>query len=136
MSKPILDKIVESKKMPILFIGSGISKRYLYNYPNWDELLLLSYEKTGDDAFQYHKYRDQLTRQGLSPFEINAKMAAIIENKFNEAFFDRKIRLDKVKNPQWVQRNISPYKMFLSRYFKKFSIYHSDKTDAEICKLR
>lgn len=34
MSKTVLDKIVESKRMPVLFIGSGISKRYLYRYPD------------------------------------------------------------------------------------------------------
>ncbi len=26
----ILEKLVENRKMPVLFIGSGISKRYLY----------------------------------------------------------------------------------------------------------
>ena len=27
----ILDKIVEQHRMPVLFVGSGISKRYLHN---------------------------------------------------------------------------------------------------------
>ena len=43
MEKNVLDKIVDSKKLPVLFIGSGISKRYLFNYPTWDELLELSF---------------------------------------------------------------------------------------------
>lgn len=136
MEQSVLEKIVESKKMPVLFIGSGLSKRYLYKYPNWDELISLSYQKISDDPFQLQKFKDQLVRQGYSAFEINTKLASIIEDQFNAAFFDRKIRFDRIKNPKWVQRGISPYKMFLSRYFKKMSVYHSLKTDEEISKLR
>ncbi len=136
MSKTILEKLVESNKMPILFIGSGLSKRYLYKYPNWDELLQLSYQKIGADPFQLQKYKDAFIREGLNPFEVNTKLASIIENEFNAAFFDRKIKLDRVKNPSWVKRNISPYKMFLSRFFKEMDIYHSPKTDIEISKLK
>lgn len=36
MSQNVLERLVAGKKLPILFIGSGISKRYLYKYPNWD----------------------------------------------------------------------------------------------------
>lgn len=136
MSKSILEKIADNNRMPILFIGSGLSKRYLYKYPNWEELLDLSYQKISDDSFQLQKYRDQFIRQGLSTFEINTKLASIIEDQFNTAFFDRKIKLDKVKNPSWVKRGISPYKMFLSRYFKNMNLYSSPKTNEEIIKLR
>ncbi len=136
MDTNVLYKIVENKHMPILFVGSGLSKRYLYRYPNWDELLTLSYQKVNGDPFQLQKFREQFVRQGLSTFEINTKLATIIEDQFNTAFFDRKIKLDKVKNPSWVKRGISPYKMFLSRYFKSMTLYSSPKTNAEIAKLR
>ena len=136
MTQSVLEKIVENKKMPVLFIGSGLSKRYLYRYPNWDELLLLSFQRISEDPFQYQKYKDQLTRQGLTPFEANIKLASIIEDQFNEAFYDRKIKIGRVKNPQWVKRGISPYKMFLAQFFKNMSIYHSPKTNEEIPKLR
>ena len=136
MSSTVLDKIVESKRMPVLFVGSGISKRYLYRYPDWNELLLLSFQKFNDDPFQFQKYKDQFNRQGLTDFEVNTKLASIIEDQFNSAFYDRKIKLDRVKNPNWVQRGISPYKMFLAKFFKKMTLYHSAKTDDEIVKFK
>lgn len=136
MSSAVLDKIVESKRMPVLFIGSGISKRYLYKYPDWNELLSLSFHKIDNDPYQFQKYKDQLVRQGLTDFEVNTRLATIIENQFNAAFYDRKIKLDRVKNPNWVQRGISPYKMFLAKYFKKMNLYHSPKTDDEIVRFK
>ena len=39
MRTSILDELVKANRVPVLFIGSGISKRYLYGYPSWEELL-------------------------------------------------------------------------------------------------
>lgn len=136
MASTVLEKIVESKRLPVLFVGSGLSKRYLHNYPTWNELLSLSYDKTGADPFRLQKQKDLLIRQGLSDFEINVKLASFIEDEFNSAFFDRKIKLDKVKNPEWVKRGISPYKMFLSKYFKKIKIHTSQRNNTELTLLR
>lgn len=134
MEKNVLETIVESKKLPVLFVGSGISKRYLYNYPTWDELLELSFKKYNSDIFQLQKHKDSLRRQNLSDFEINSKLASIIEDEFNAAFFDRKIKLNigNSKNPEWVKRNISPYKMFLSSYFKKMHLRKGHLIEQEI----
>ena len=110
MKKSVLEEIVKSNRAPILFIGSGISKRYLCNYPSWAELLERSFAKFEPDAFQYQKHVDSCKRKGMSEFEIYAHMGTIIEDEFNKAFFDRKIKLSigGNKNPSWVKRGISP----------------------------
>lgn len=119
-----LDKIVKNNRLPVLFIGSGISKRYLQNYPNWEELLRNSFSLYNDDIYQYQKHIDFLKRNKKSDFEILAEMGTIIENEFNEAFYDRKLKLNfiKSKNPSWVKRGVSPYKMYLSNLFKKLPL--------------
>ena len=134
MEKNVLETIVESKRLPVLFVGSGISKRYLYNYPTWGELLELSFKKYNSDIFQLQKHKDSFRRQNLSDFEINSKLASIIEDEFNAAFFDRKIKLTigNSKNPEWVKRNISPYKMFLSSYFKRMHLRKGHLIEQEI----
>lgn len=124
--------------MPVLFIGSGISKRYLYRYPNWEELLELAFKKYNSDLYQLQKYKDSFSRSGLSAFEINTKVATLIENDFNAAFFDRKIKLNigSNKNPNWVRNGISPFKMYLASYFKKMNLYHRKDLDIELAKFK
>lgn len=122
MEKNVLEKIVESRRMPVLFIGSGISKRYLYNFPTWSELLENCFNKVESDSYQYQKIIDELKRDSKSDFEVNIKLASEIEARFNRAFYDRKIQFGKSKNPNWVKSGVSPFKMYLSYFFKRLHL--------------
>ena len=122
MEKNVLEKIVASRRMPVLFIGSGISKRYLYNFPTWGELLENCFNKVEQDSFQYQKIIDELKRNSNSEFEVNVKLASEIEARFNRAFYDRKIQFGKSKNPSWVKKGVSPFKMYLSHFFKRLHL--------------
>lgn len=133
----ILEKIANGKRMPILFIGSGISRRYLYHYPNWEELLRLSFAKVNSDPYYYQKHVDALKRKSLSDFEINAALGSIIENDFNNAFFEHKIKIPGVgKNPTWVKNGVSPYKMFLAMHFKRLHVNTNQTLQEELTKFR
>lgn len=131
MAKNALETIIESKKLPVLFIGSGISRRYLYHFPDWESLLKSSFYKVHKDSYYYQNHFDKLKRQGLNTFEINKELGSIIENDFNEAFYQRKIKI-KTENPNWASTGVSPYKMYLSQKFKKLNIYHTDWVMNEI----
>lgn len=138
MKVSILDELVKANRMPVLFIGSGISKRYLFGYPSWEELLERSFAKYEADPFQYQKHIDECRRKNMSDFETNVRMGTLIEQQFNEAFYDRKIKLGigNNKNPSWVKRGISPYKMYLADLFKKQKLNHSLKMQQELVKFR
>lgn len=138
MAKSVLDKIVESKKMPVLFIGSGLSRRYIYNFPDWPGLLKLSFELVNPDPYYYGQYVEKFNRENLSDFEKNIRLASIIENDFNAAFYARKvtIKIGNSKNPQWVKQGISPYKMFLVSFFKNLNVNRDPSLRIEIEKFR
>lgn len=132
MEKNALEKIVESRRMPVLFIGSGISKRYLYNFPTWGELLENCFKKVEPDSFQYQKIIDELKRSSKSEFEVNIRLASEIESRFNSAFYDRKLQFGKSKNPNWVKTGVSPFKMYLSYFFKKLHLNHNPELTLEL----
>lgn len=137
MTTNVLDKIVESHRMPILFIGSGISKRYLYNYPDWEHLLKFSYKKISDDPYQYQGHLEALSGKFDNQFDINTNFATIIENEFNAAFYARKIKLNiGGKDPRWVKQGISPYKMYLAHFFKKRTLHQSPALADELNAFR
>lgn len=134
----VLEKVVASKRLPVLFVGSGISKRYLYHYPNWEELLEQSYRKCNPDSFQFQKHRDALRRKDLSDFQLNIQLASIIEDEFNAAYFDRKFTLNigDRRNPRWVSKGISPYKMYLAHYFKNVRLLRDPVLMEELEKFK
>jgi hypothetical protein len=138
MSKSVLDKIIESKRMPVLFIGSGISRRYLYNFPDWSTLLKQSFAQVNPDPFFYGQYVEKFNREKLSTFETNIKLASIIENEFNNAFYSRKVtvKLGNPKNPQWIFQGVSPYKMYLVSIFKRMRVNTDPALQEEIEQFR
>ncbi|MEF9966888.1 MAG: SIR2 family protein [Longicatena sp.] len=127
-----LSRLIQNNRMPVLFIGAGIPKRYLFKYPDWEGLLKNSFSMFNDDPYYYQQHMDYLTRQGISIFEKYQKLGTIAEEEFNKAFFERKIKIGKDDNPSWVSRGISPYKMYISMYFKKMSLNRNPQLLAEV----
>lgn len=128
----ILEKLVKAKRMPVLFIGSGIPKRYLYKFPSWDELLQGSFKVINKDPFYYSMNKDELQRQGKSDFEIYKALGTRIENEFNRAFFERRVKIGTSKNPSWVKRGTSPYKMYIKYRFKNMKMNRNSALKEEL----
>ncbi|KQB15301.1 SIR2 family NAD-dependent protein deacylase [Rhodobacter capsulatus] len=70
----IRDLLLEFECQPILFIGSGISRRY-FGYPSWSELLQAMFEKlpAGADAYEY--WRQKLDDDMVAIGSVLAEMA-------------------------------------------------------------
>ncbi|MDF6695329.1 hypothetical protein NLQ79_24840, partial [Escherichia coli] len=81
-------KIFEFKNYPIVFIGSGISKRYLENYPTWEELLN-EYWKITNPTNDFYSYLLTIkeSHKNNSDNDIDHKIyteaASKIENDYN-----------------------------------------------------
>lgn len=118
----VLERMVKNKRLPVLFIGSGIPKRYLKNFPSWDELLNESFSKVNSDPFYIGRYKEKFNREGLSNFDQYKELGTIIESDFNEAFYNREISFGRTKNPSWAKRGISPYKMYIRHRLKNLRL--------------
>ena len=79
-----LDRIISSKRLPVLFIGSGISKRYLCDYPSWDQLLDRIREIVWITKSVYNAklYKIKSEHPDISDGKLNQKMASFLQERF------------------------------------------------------
>lgn len=130
MPTEIEKTISNFKNTPILFIGSGITRRYL-DLPNWDDLLKYFATYINNDDFSYAAYKNKA--KNSLPLT-----ATYIEEDFNTKWFhnpsfrtitDASI-LDSIKH-----NSLSPFKAEVAKYIsskKKINPLYRD----EIQKLR
>lgn len=86
----------EMECLPILFVGSGLSKRY-FNAPNWDELLSIMAEKNPKSrkyAFYKQHYGDSCDIGSQLAQEYSEWAWEDGNDKFDEALFSEECRLD------------------------------------------
>ena len=129
MEKSILDILIEKNEFPVIFSGSGISKRYLTGYPSWEELLEELWNKTKNKNFFGHlnKIRERFKQEGITDegeldFLVNTSVATEVEAKVNEKFFDEKIEIEGLTQKEAYKDSISPFKKLLANRFSKYEI--------------
>lgn len=131
-----LQEIIDKGRYPIVFIGAGISKRYLENYPNWNQLLKSYWELLDEEKpfFAYlnelkHRYSESVTNDTELDFKVNAVAASEIEQRYNDSFFEEKISLEGLTSEEAYTKKISAFKVSLGQKFSKYTI--KDDIDEE-----
>ena len=89
----VLDEIVHQKRMPVLFVGAGLSKRYLKNYLSWNQLLDEVRQKIGieDTVYAAKKMLIQREYDNLSPGKLNQKIAPFLQKTILHKIAMRKL---------------------------------------------
>ena len=127
MGKSILDLLVQNNEFPVLFIGSGISKRYLNNYPNWEELLENIW-KDVDPEFDFYAYLNRLKNEihirdnNNVYFEVNTRAATALEKKINHMFYNNELKISGLAQETAYKGAISPFKKLLSNKFAQYRV--------------
>lgn len=118
----IHDVVSNFNTTPFLFIGSGMSRRYL-NLPDWETLLrhFAKIARSNDDmAYSYYKQKAEKMecKVGLFP-----KIAELIQKDFDEKWFnDRSIRTSKQDLLKRIaDEGLSPFKVEISEYIQNSS---------------
>lgn len=131
--------IGQYKNHPVLFIGAGISLRYLNNSYTWDGLLKhISFECTGNQE----KYLDIKAQCQINGKYDYTMVATKLESIFNEALGnDRHGRFEDINDIFYAEmekeNNLSRFKIYIARLQEKLN-YKEDMLDeiSELKKIR
>ena len=115
-------KKIQAKK-PIVFIGSGITKRYFRNIPDWKDLLLKIWSEVGYPEDFYVKYYELEKKFGINnTFDINIRLAEDLQSKYNEAFFCRKIEMKNLTLKKAYENSVNPFKLRIANEFSDLEL--------------
>jgi hypothetical protein len=132
----VKDFIGKYKNHPVLFIGTGISLRYLNSSYNWDGLLsYIALELKNSEEF-YLDLKSKCYENGKYNFE---KIAFLLENEFNEILAnDRKGKFEDINDEFYKSmkngRNFSRFKIYISKLFSNMDIKKEKEKELEIFK--
>ncbi|MFF3923321.1 SIR2 family protein [Paenibacillus lactis] len=112
---------------PVLFVGTGMSLRYLENSYTWDGLLsYISRTIKGSDEF-YYDIKSRHESNGIFDYPNIAKE---LETVFNKTLMDDRDGALKEINDQFYENmksaiNISRFKLYISKLLKEYQIRES-----------
>jgi len=136
ITRILSEKLSQSQSLPFLFIGSGMSRRYL-GTPDWENLLRIfaKYAKGGDFAYEFYQNR---VPEKKNAYNMLPAIASLIEKDFNEMWFSsddwqesRNAYGDIVKKGQ-----STPFKIEIANFFKKYKLEVPHELENEIDLLR
>ena len=131
MKNAILRRLKKTDHLPMLFIGSGMSIRYL-GLENWKGLLRKFARLAMDNEYAYEMYEQQAkgleSKEGLLP-----KVADLIERDFNVRWFkDEQFKESREQSADEISRSVSPFKIEVASYMRGKSREHNAEYAAEI----
>lgn len=131
MKNAIIKNLIKNDHLPVLFVGSGLSIRYL-GLENWEGLLRKFAQIAADNEFAFEMYVQQAkalgNKEGLLP-----KVAELIEHDFNMAWFkDEKYKESRESSVEELRRSVSPFKIEIARYMRERSKTLNEEYASEI----
>ena len=103
---------------PFLFVGSGLSRRYL-DLPNWNGLLKHFAQRMRDDEFIYASYLNNRRTPNKSDGEILPLVASDIQKDFDEFWFYKpSFRNTNAEVLKQVHNGVSPFKAEVAEYIR------------------
>lgn len=136
MSK-VFERIIASKRLPVLFLGAGMSKRYLLNYPSWEQLLDYAREKIGISKTAYAAKIHEIKSQdpSIAGGKLNQKMASFLQERFLRQIQEDRIDLRAIFTDEEIhacENGVDFFKMLVSKPLLTYRINDERRDELEL----
>lgn len=131
----ILDELIQNNEFPIIFIGAGISKRYLDDYPSWIDLLEKIWNEVEKKDFysELNLISDDLKKTYIDEkdreFHVNIKIASFIENIIKEKHNNGSFEIANLTPKDVYLNKINPLKKHLSNLFSNYKVIKNNEDE-------
>ncbi len=132
ITEDTLDKIFsEFNSLPFLFVGAGLSRRYL-GTDSWEGLLKEYAKISKNSEFGYRIYQEE-AKQLNNPEGILPKIATLIENDFNGKWFTHThFEESRERFKDLAFAGVSPFKIQIADDLSKKQIHRIEEYKTEI----
>ena len=131
MKNQILKLLKQFDTLPFIFVGSGLSIRYL-GLENWEGLLRKYASIASNQEFGYELYYQRAQKIGYKE-GVMPKVSELIEDDFNEKWFsDDLFRESREIFKDQISKNISPLKLEIGMHMLNKSSNFKDEMTTEI----
>lgn len=141
--KDYIKNEMKEENIPVLFIGSGLTKRYCLidgkMPPNWEELLKIAVSIYSSEEFHYDLLERSIEHDIPAALKYQ-RIAQKIEEEFNTATLRKELvnkeYEDKILEEYRKDNKLSPFKIFIGIFFSKIEITKDPILLDEIEKLK
>lgn len=133
-----IKSLKDKNQYPIVFIGSGMAKRYILDSPDWLSLLE-EYWNMLDNEQKFYSYLNELREQlhSANPlfsdeslmFMVNAKAASYIQKQFDSAYNQNPALVSSLSSKEAFLKQLSPFKVSLAERFSNISFIKDMKAE-------
>lgn len=133
-----LNKVIASKRLPVLFIGSGLSKRYLDNYPSWEQLLDRLRESIGisKPAYAAKQHEIKSHNPNISQGKLNQKMASYLQEKLLQKIENDAINVLDIfteeENEKCMNSGVDYFKMLVAKLLTEYKVKENQAKELEL----
>ncbi|MDR1018214.1 MAG: SIR2 family protein [Lachnospiraceae bacterium] len=117
-----LENLRKNNQYPIIFIGSGITKRYFKSTPTWDSLLHMIWDEVNPNVSYLVRYNELNKQFNKDTFEIYTTLADELEDYFDTAFFSGDIQLKDLLPEDAHNNHISPFRRKIAEIYSSIEI--------------
>lgn len=131
-----LEELKKNNQYPIVFIGSGITKRYFKDAPDWKKLLQILWNRINSPENFFGTYELLKMENNGDEFLANTQLAEKIEADFNEAFWLGKTELNNLSIQEASETSTSPFRKAISNIFANLEFIEEKREElAEFTKV-
>lgn len=131
MQNKILNILKEHRTVPILFVGAGLSRRYL-GLENWEGLLKTLSRKSIENDYAFNIYMQKARNEGYD-IGLYQKVAELIGKDLSERWYiEGKFEKIRSKYNDEIIKGVSPLKIEIANYIKENSKHIIDDQKEEV----